>query len=141
MFESYATNRPVSQENDIIEIKLKNRVTEQSRQFGFLRFASIEEAEDFMNRHYPIIYLYGDSEKSSGANDEFRVRLSYGKERRDNRIDDNDWICPSVGADFYHKLATNSYSAISTTTLLAQDAFVVRRQSQVSLSTPIDRRI
>ena len=49
-----------------------------------------------MDRHYPTIYLYGDSEKSTGGPDEFRVRLSYGKERRDNRVEETDWICQSV---------------------------------------------
>lgn len=49
-----------------------------------------------MDRHYPTIYLYGDSEKSGGGPDEFKVRLSYGKERRETRIEESDWICPSV---------------------------------------------
>lgn len=49
-----------------------------------------------MDRNYPTIYLYGDSSKSSGEPNEFKVRISYGKERRDIRVEDTDWICPSV---------------------------------------------
>lgn len=56
----------------------------------------MEQAEDFMDQNYPTIYLYGDSNKSSGEPDEFKVRISYGKDRRDDRVDETDWICPSV---------------------------------------------
>ena len=49
-----------------------------------------------MERNYPTIYLYGDSSKGSGDPNEFKVRISYGKDRRDDRVEDTDWICPSV---------------------------------------------
>ena len=49
-----------------------------------------------MDRNYPSLYLYGDSSKAAGDPDEAKVRISYGRERRDNRSDEADWICPSV---------------------------------------------
>ncbi len=49
-----------------------------------------------MNRNHGTLYLYGDSSKGSGDPEEAKVRLSFGRERRDNRSDDADWICSSV---------------------------------------------
>jgi hypothetical protein len=70
--------------------------TDKGRNYGFLRFPSLEEAEAFMDRNYPSIYLYGDSSKTSGKPGDAKVRISFGKERRDNRSDEVDWICPTV---------------------------------------------
>lgn len=56
----------------------------------------MEQAQGFMDQNYPTIYLYGSNNESSGGPGEFKVRLSYGKERREPRGDDADWICPSV---------------------------------------------
>ena len=69
---------------------------EQSRQFGFLRFSALEDAEAFMDRNYPILYLYGDTSKASDDPDEPKVRITYGRERRENKTDDSDWLCSSV---------------------------------------------
>jgi hypothetical protein len=69
---------------------------EQSRQFGFLRFPSLEAAVSFMDRNFPILYLYGDSSKSNGDPDQAKVRLSYGKERKEPRSEEGDWVCSSV---------------------------------------------
>jgi hypothetical protein len=69
---------------------------EQSRQFGFLRFPTIEDAEDFMHRNYPSIYLYGNSDERHSGADVSKVRLTFSRERRDKTYDDNDWICPNV---------------------------------------------
>lgn len=49
-----------------------------------------------MDQNYPSIYLYGDSNNSRDDADVSKVRLSYGKERRDKATDENDWICPNV---------------------------------------------
>ncbi|ETN45699.1 uncharacterized protein HMPREF1541_09532 [Cyphellophora europaea CBS 101466] len=78
-----------------------SEIDRPSRQFGFLRFPTLEEAQDFMDRHYPTIYLYGDSSKAQGDPDDSRVRLSYGKERRDTRPEDTDWICSSCNVNNY----------------------------------------
>lgn len=73
-----------------------NPSLEQSRQFGFLRFSSLDEAMAFMDRNYPTVYLYGDTTKATGDPDQVKVRLSYGKERKDPRGEDGDWVCSSV---------------------------------------------
>ena len=68
---------------------------EQSRGFGFLRFSALQEAEDFMERNFPTLYLYGDSSKSD--RDASKVRIAFGRERKDlSRGDDADWICANV---------------------------------------------
>ncbi|KAK5198732.1 hypothetical protein LTR92_001203 [Exophiala xenobiotica] len=52
------------------------------------------EAEDFMDRNYPVLYLYGDNNDSNG--DACKVRIAFGRERKDqSRSEDTDWICPS----------------------------------------------
>ena len=94
MLELSGTARQVS----FLELKstLPDTSKEQSRGFGFLRFSTIDDAISFMDRNYPNLYLYGDSSKASSDPDEAKVRISYGRERRDNRNDEADWICSSV---------------------------------------------
>ncbi|KIW73176.1 hypothetical protein, variant [Phialophora macrospora] len=71
---------------------IRDRQTKQSRQFGFLRFSTVQEAEEFMDRNYPTLYLYGDDSQSNG--DASKVRIAFGRERKDPiRSDDADWIC------------------------------------------------
>lgn len=68
---------------------------EKSRQFGFLRFSNLQEAEDFMDRHYPTLYLYGDDSNTNGKAS--KVRIAFSRERKDqNRVEDADWICAFV---------------------------------------------
>lgn len=69
--------------------------TGQSRQFGFLRFATLDEAEAFMDANYPMIYLYGSSDHALSS-EEAKVRIAFGRERKDARADDGDWICKIV---------------------------------------------
>lgn len=94
MFGSSATAKQVSFRK--FYSYLSNTSIEQSRGFGFLRFSSVEDATSFMDRNHGTLYLYGDSSKGSGDPEEAKVRISYGKERRDNRNDEPDWICSSV---------------------------------------------
>ncbi|KAL6240765.1 hypothetical protein RBB50_012329 [Rhinocladiella similis] len=71
---------------------IRDRHTRQSRQFGFLRFSTVQEAEEFMDRYYPIIYIYGDVEKTNG--DASKVRITFGRERKEtHRAEDSDWTC------------------------------------------------
>ncbi|KAJ4511737.1 hypothetical protein HRR83_004224 [Exophiala dermatitidis] len=68
-----------------------DRQTKQSRGFGFLRFSNLQQAESFMDKHYPFLYLYGDYDKSPGV---CKVRLAFGRERKEvPRPDEDDWIC------------------------------------------------
>jgi hypothetical protein len=107
---------------------------EQSRQFGFLRFANLEDAESFMDKNYPILYLYGDSEKSSGNPEECKVRILYGKERKENKSEEADWNCSSVGRSHLISCGlTDDSSVTSTTLLLEQDVSDARLLEQVWL--------
>lgn len=49
----------------------------------------------FMDHNYPVLYLYGESSKSNGDTECVRVRLTYGRERKD-KLEEGDWICSSV---------------------------------------------
>ncbi|OAP57490.1 hypothetical protein AYL99_08228 [Fonsecaea erecta] len=71
---------------------IRDKQTKQSRRFGFIRFGTLQEAEAFMDRNYPVLYLYGDSDKSNGGSS--KVRITFSRERKDpRRNDDPDWIC------------------------------------------------
>ncbi len=97
MFVSFVIGRQVRPPRSKVEVEYPAdpAETEQSRQFGFLRFATLQEAEDFMDRNYPTLYLYGDSNKHN--EDASKVRIAYGRERKDQiRGDDVDWICGNV---------------------------------------------
>ena len=68
-----------------------------SRGFGFIRFPTLEESKAFVERNYPMIYLYGDN--SSADNSEAaKVRIIYSRERDDRRGDkaDGEWTCKIV---------------------------------------------
>lgn len=70
---------------------------EQSRQFGFLRFATLQQAEDFMERNYPNLYLYGTG---TGGAEEAKVRIAFSRERKGPQDkDEPDWICKVVGIE------------------------------------------
>ena len=70
-----------------------------------------------MDRNHGTLYLYGDSSKGSGDPEEAKVRIFYGKERRDNRSDEADWICssvsgqdPSFGASLTRQCNINNFA-------------------------------
>ncbi|KAJ9630232.1 hypothetical protein H2204_008593 [Knufia peltigerae] len=77
---------------------IRDRQTKQSRQFGFLRFPTVQDAEEFMDRNYPVLYLYGNDELSTG--DASKVRITFGRERKEaHRTEDADWICPNCNVN------------------------------------------
>jgi hypothetical protein len=97
MFESSATDKRVSaghgQAPGITQAHVCE--TEQSRQFGFLRFSTLQDAEVFMEHNYPTLYLYGDDNKSNGQAS--KARIAFGRERKDqSRGEEPDWICANV---------------------------------------------
>ena len=48
-----------------------------------------------MDRNFPVLYLYGDGSKPNG--DASKVRIAYGRERKDQtRGEDADWICANA---------------------------------------------
>lgn len=71
---------------------------EVSRQFGFLRFATLQNSRAFVERSYPMIYLYG----SNSADDDgegAKVRIAFSRERderdRSERVE-GEWTCKIV---------------------------------------------
>ena len=131
MSESYEIVRQVSSKRgsrDDMLILCK----EQSREFGFLRFSTLDDAQTFMDRHHPVLYLYGDSTKANGDPNEARVRISYGRERKENKTDEADWSCSSVSNTSHAmKHLANLSSATSTTMPPARDALDARLHAQV----------
>lgn len=73
-----------------------NLGAEQSRQFGFLRFETLEDSTYFMDRNHPQIYIYGQS--STGDDQSAKVSIAYSRERGERRGDPNEgeWICKIV---------------------------------------------
>lgn len=66
---------------------------EVSRGLGFLRFHSINESKEFLERNHPFIYLYGPT---AGENDRAtKVRIAYSREREDRTRAkvEGDWTC------------------------------------------------
>ncbi|RMZ92213.1 hypothetical protein DV736_g519, partial [Chaetothyriales sp. CBS 134916] len=76
---------------------IRDRQTKRPRGFGFLRFGSLDDAQAFMARHQPVLYLYGDSDSNRAHTDpdSARVRISYGRERKEGRAEEADWTCSS----------------------------------------------
>ena len=79
-------------------VEVSNQLAGLSRGFGFLRFGTLEESKDFVERNYPKIYLYGNSQ--TDIDDETaKVRIAYSRERDDRpRADkaDGEWTCKIV---------------------------------------------
>ncbi|KAL2373243.1 hypothetical protein RJ035_006011 [Blastomyces gilchristii] len=73
---------------------IRDRQTKISRQLGFLRFPTIDESREFLERNFPTIYLYGDSGSHTDERGT-RVRIAYSREREDrNRIKaEGEWTC------------------------------------------------
>ncbi|KAL9129993.1 MAG: hypothetical protein Q9217_001715 [Psora testacea] len=58
------------------------------------RFPTFEESRAFMERSYPMIYLYG-SNPSDNDREPAKVRIAYSRERDERRADrpDGEWTC------------------------------------------------
>jgi len=50
-----------------------------------------------MERHHPLLYLYGDS-SSTGGEEAAKVRIAFTREKHDPTSDktERDWICRVV---------------------------------------------
>ncbi|KAG5438924.1 hypothetical protein PCANB_002254 [Pneumocystis canis] len=68
-------------------VLIRHRETRESRCFAFAKFISVEHARQFIDAHFPYLYM--------GNN---RVRISYSKE---NRGEDDGWICRCCGINNY----------------------------------------
>ncbi|EER42024.1 RNA-binding protein [Histoplasma capsulatum H143] len=73
---------------------IRDRQTKISRQLGFLRFPTIDDSREFLERNFPTIYLYGDNQSHTNERGT-RVRIAYSREREDrNRIKaEGEWTC------------------------------------------------
>ncbi|CAG7915692.1 unnamed protein product [Penicillium olsonii] len=72
---------------------IRDRQTKLSRQLGFLRFPTIEQSREFVERNFPNIFFYGPS---AGPNDRStKVRIAYSREReeRSRPKGEGDWTC------------------------------------------------
>lgn len=73
-------------------------ISEASRGFGFIRFPTLEDSKAFVERNYPMIYLYGNG---SSENDDqaAKVRIAYSRERDDRgrgEKAEGEWTCKIV---------------------------------------------
>ena len=78
--------------------KLAESISEASRGFGFIRFPTLEDSKAFVERNYPIIYLYGNV-SSDNDDQAAKVRIAYSRERDDrSRLEkaDGEWTCKIV---------------------------------------------
>lgn len=70
-------------------------ITEVSRGFGFLRFSDLEKSKAFVERNYPMIYLYGNG--STDSDDQVaKVRIAFSRERDDRARGEKaegEWTC------------------------------------------------
>ncbi|CAD6588006.1 MAG: hypothetical protein ASARMPRED_003374 [Alectoria sarmentosa] len=74
---------------------IRDRQTKASRGFGFIRFPTVEDSKAFVERNYPMIYLYGNG---SSENDDqaAKVRIAYSRERDERSRGekaDGEWTC------------------------------------------------
>ncbi|CAG8936531.1 unnamed protein product [Penicillium salamii] len=72
---------------------IRDRQTKLSKQLGFLRFPTIEQSREFVEKNYPQIFFYGPS---AGPNDRStKVRIAYSREREDRARPkgEGDWTC------------------------------------------------
>ena len=97
-YESSAIDRQVWLLPTFESKKFIDPSSEASRGFGFLRFPTLEESRAFVERNYPMIYLYGN--KSTDNDDQAaKVRIAFSRERDDRgrgEKADGEWTCKIV---------------------------------------------
>lgn len=72
--------------------------SEVSRQFGFLRFATLQDSRAFVERNYPMIYLYG-SNSAENNGEAAKVRIAFSRERDERHLSERaegEWTCKIV---------------------------------------------
>lgn len=72
---------------------------EESRCLAFVRFPSLEEAKDFVEKNSPTVYLRSRTSTENG-NEAAKVRIAYSRERGDRAAEKggggSDWTCKIV---------------------------------------------
>lgn len=78
--------------------RLAKLISEASRGFGFIRFPTLEDSKAFVERNYPMIYLYGNG-SSDNDDQAAKVRIAYSRERDDRSRGEKaegEWTCKIV---------------------------------------------
>jgi len=71
---------------------------EVSRQFGFLRFATLQDSRAFVERNYPMIYFYGSNSAEENG-EAAKVRIAFSRQRDDrdrSERTEGEWTCKIV---------------------------------------------
>lgn len=87
-------------------------ISEASRGFGFIRFSTLEDSKAFVERNYPMIYLYGNG-SSDNDDQAAKVRIAYSRERDDRSRGEKaegEWACKIVR----YKQARQAYAITKT---------------------------
>lgn len=108
-----------------------------SRGFGFLRFPDIEQSKGFVERNFPMIYLYG-SGSADGDNEAAKVRIAFSRERDDRgrgEKADGEWTCKIVSSFSTRCVALLIYQSVHLLTSPAEpDAFGVKHRRLVGMA-------
>lgn len=98
MCESSEIDRPVRYYPQTCVRRLTKLISEASRGFGFIRFPTLEDSKAFVERNYPMIYLYGNG-SSDNDDQAAKVRIAYSRERDDRgrgEKAEGEWTCKIV---------------------------------------------
>ena len=133
--DSRVSNSPTSCKRG----QLAYKIAETSRGFGFLRFSSLEKAKKFMERNYPMIYLYGNGSSDGDEQAAAQVRIAFSRERDDrgrSEKADGEWTCKIVCClqSIHNGRSTQRNSALSATSPHARNAINVKRHRLVSFA-------
>lgn len=77
----------------VISMRLTYIVPGVPRGLGFLRFPSVNEAKDFLERNHPYIYLYGPTASENDRATKVRIAYSREREERGRTKAEGDWTC------------------------------------------------
>ncbi len=113
-----------------------------SRGFGFLRFPDIEQSKGFVERNFPMIYLYGSC-SADGDNEAAKVRIAFSRERDDRgrgEKADGEWTCKIVSSFSTRSVALLIYQSVHLLTSPAEpDAFGVKHRRFVGTAWRSER--
>ena len=110
-------------------------ISEASRGFGFIRFPSLEDSKSFVERNYPMIYLYGNG-SSNNDDQAAKVRIAFSRERDDRSRGekaDGEWTCKIVryASNRYIHGTSETHSARLSTSLAERNVIGARHRRSV----------
>ena len=115
-------------------------ISEASRGFGFIRFPTLGDSKAFVERNYPMIYLYGNG-SSDNDDQAAKVRIAYSRERDDRSRGEKaegEWTCKIVRNTQTGRICgiTKAFSAHLSTSQAVRNATGVRHRRSVRVRTP-----